>query len=270
MAKSGNVQSALRALRVIEALNGRLVTPLEALHARTGLPKATLVRLLETLIAAGYVFRVSRREGYSLTEQVLQLSAGVRHRDVIVDVARPLMEAFTRQHKWQVSLSTSERDCMLVRATTRHISPFAREEIYLNRRVPILRSAIGRAYLAFCSADERTAILNILGDADPTEIPESGGPAKVDAMMQRVRRDGYATIVRPPEDPSRSFAVPILEPDAPESPIGSVVMFWYRSAMTEAQAVERYLGQMQALAEAIASGLTHARDRESGAQPAGA
>jgi IclR family mhp operon transcriptional activator len=269
MAKSGTVQSALRALRVIEVLNRRRVTSLEVLHGRTSLPKATLVRLLETLISAGYVFRVSRREGYALTEQVLQLSAGVRHRDVIVDVARPLMEAFTRQHKWQVSLSTSERDCMLVRATTRHISPFAREEIYLNRRVPILRSAIGRAYLAFCSAEERAAILNILADADPTEIAETGGPAKVDAMMRRVRRDGYATIVRPPEDPSRSFAVPILEPDAPESPLGSVVMFWYRSAMTEAEAIERYLGHMQTLAEAVASGLTHARDLGSGAQPAG-
>jgi len=269
MAKSGTVQSALRALRVIEVLNRRRVTSLEILHARTGLPKATLVRLLETLITAGYVFRVSRREGYALTEQVLQLSAGVRHRDVIVDVARPLMEAFTRQHKWQVSLSTSERDCMLVRFTTRHISPFAREEIYLNRRVPILRSAIGRAYLAFCSADERAAIMNILADADPTEIDETGGPAKIDAMMRRVRREGYATIVRPPEDPSRSFAVPVLEPDTPESPLGSVVMFWYRSAMTEPQAIERYLGHVRSLADAIAAGLKHARELEAGVQPPG-
>ena len=35
---------------------------------------------------AGYVVRVSRREGYALTENVLRLSAGVRHRDNLLSL----------------------------------------------------------------------------------------------------------------------------------------------------------------------------------------
>jgi len=252
MTKSETVQSALRALRVIEALNLHKVTSLEALHARTQLPKATLVRLLETLIEAGYVFRVSRREGYSLTEHVLKLSSGVRTRDVVVDIARPLLEAFTREHKWQVSLATSERDCMLVRFTTRHISPFAREEVYLNRRVPMLRSAIGRAYLGFCAPDERETIVKLVEDAEPGEIELAGGRDQIAAVARRVRRDGYATIVWGPDDPSRSFAVPILEPGVVDRPLGALVMFYYRSTMTEAEAVGKYLGLIRGLADEIA------------------
>lgn len=258
MSRENPIQSALRALEVIEALNQQRVTPLERLHQMTGLPKSSLVRLLETLIEAGYVFRVSRREGYALTEGVLRLSAGVRHRDLIVDVARPLMEAFTHAHKWQVSLATSESDAMLVRFTTRHISPFSREEIFLNRRVYMLRSAVGRAYFAFCSAEEQALILGFLRASDPDQISEIGPPERLSAMTRRIRQDGYATIVRPPLDPTRSFAVPILEPGSDDRPLASIVMFYYGSVMSEAEALDRYLAPLQKMAAEVASGLERA------------
>lgn len=262
MAADANVQSALRALNVIEALNRNRVTSLEVLHGLTGLPKSTLVRLLETLIAAGYVVRVSRRDGYALTDSVLLLSAGVRHRDVLVDVARPALEAFTRKHKWQVSLATGERDCMLVRATTRDISPFAREEVFLNRRVGMLRSAVGRAYFAFCSPEERRTILKLVRTADPAQVADVGGPKAIAALVERVRRDGYAAIVRPPADPTRSLAVPVLEAGVRDRPLGAIVMFYYHSVMSEAQAAGKYLGLLQGLADQIALGLKEARAGE--------
>lgn len=260
MDKESSVQSARRVLTIIEALNRRRVTSLEVLHARTRLPKSTLVRLLETLIEEGYVVRVSRREGYALTDAVLRLSAGIRHRDVLVDVARPLMEAFTQEHRWQVSLATSENSWMLVRFTTRHLSPFAREEIFLNRRVPMLQSAIGRAYMGFCTSEEQEFILRLIEDSHPDEIETAGGREKVAAILRRVRRDGYGTIVRPAEDPSRSFAIPILHRDRTDRPLGSVVIFYYRSVMTEAEAVAKYMPPLTRLAAAVAEGLAQALD----------
>lgn len=259
MAADATVQSALRVLAVIEALNQHRVTSLEVLHGLTRLPKSTLVRLLETLIAAGYVVRVSRRDGYALTDSVLLLSAGVRHRDVLVDVARPALEAFTRKHKWQVSLATGERDSMLVRATTRDISPFAREEVFLNRQVGMLRSAVGRAYFAFCSPAERRTILKLVRTAHPEQVEELGPARAIAAMVEKVRRDGYAAIVRPPGDATRSIAVPVLEAGATDRPLGAIVMFYYHSVMSEAEAVRKYLGLLRALADQIALGLEEAR-----------
>lgn len=262
MQKEPQVQSATRALAVIEALNRRPVTPLETLHTETRLPKSTLVRLLETLIGAGYVARVSRREGYALTEGVLRLSAGVRQRDVMVDVARPLLEAFTREHKWQVTLATREGDVMLVRCTTRDISPFSREPIFLNRQVPMLRSAIGRAYFAGCSPQEQAVILKLIAAHEPGEIEAAGGAAGIAAMVERVRRDGYATIVWPSGDPWRSFSIPILDRGAADQPLGSVVIFYYGSVLTEAEAVAKYLAPLRGLAAGIAQGLEAARALE--------
>jgi IclR family mhp operon transcriptional activator len=262
-----SVQSAARVLKVIEALNRRRVTPLEALHGATRLPKSTLVRLLETLIEGGYVTRVSRREGYALTEGVLRLSAGLRHRDVMVDAARPQLEAFTREHKWQVSLATREADVMIVRATTRHISPFAREEIFLNRRVLMLRSALGRAYFAACSPEEQQFILKLIAAADPRELEQAGGLEKIGAVVERVRRDGYATIVWPSRDPWRSFSIPILDRRAPDQPLGSVAIFYYGSVLSEQEAVAKYMDPMRALAGDIAEGLEEARALEEPAAP---
>jgi IclR family mhp operon transcriptional activator len=259
------VQSLDRGLAVIEAMNRSRVSSLSALHALTGLPKSSLVRLLETLIEAGYVVRVSRREGYALTDAVMRLSSGVRHRDLVVDVARPLMEAFTRRHKWQVSLATSETDSMLIRFSTRHISPFSREQNFVNRRVGMLQSAVGRAYFAWCSEDEREFVLNALRAAgDALARPECA--AELEARLARVRSDGYATTERPRSDTTRSFAVPVMEPGQ-DGPLGALALFYYRSTMTEAQAIRRYLPLMSSLAVEISAGLELARTQaEAGAQ----
>jgi IclR family mhp operon transcriptional activator len=259
MTEREQVQSLGRGLRILEALNQNRVTSLAALNQITGLPKPSLVRLLETLIEAGYVTRVSRREGYTLTDAVLRLSSGVRHRDVVVDVARPLMEGFTRRHKWQVSLATSESDSMLIRFTTRHLSPFAREENFLNRRIHMLQSAVGRAYIAFCSDEERELILGFVRAAgDPLAITED--PPRIAALLAQVRHDGYATTERPRANPTRSFAVPVMEPGVEESPLGSIAFFYYRTAMNHSEATRRYLGPVRALADEIAVGLAEARE----------
>ena len=70
------IEPIRRAFAVLEALNRRRSTTLTVLMAETGLPRPTLVRLLGTLIALGYASRVSRAEGYRLTDRVLALAGG--------------------------------------------------------------------------------------------------------------------------------------------------------------------------------------------------
>ena len=254
MAQVDVVNSVVRALSVVETLNHQPVTSLEALHRATGMPKPTLVRLLETLIAAGYVHKVSRREGYAVTESVLRLAAGVRERDVLVDVARPLLEAFTLEHKWQVSLATREGDSMLIRATTRHISPFSREQLFLNRKVSILGSVVGRAFFAACAEVEREVIRDLILAGDTADA-EAARTINVEALVRQVRERGYAPdrVGRP--GPHRSIGVPVLREAGSEQAIGSIVMFWYLSVMPEPQAVQRYLGPLHDLAARISQAL---------------
>ena len=255
MAQVDVVNSVVRALSVVETLNHQPVTSLEALHQATGMPKPTLVRLLETLISAGYVHKVSRREGYAVTEGVLRLASGVRDRDVLVDVARPLLTGFTREHKWQVSLGTREEGEMLIRASTRNISPFSREQPFLNRRCSILGSVVGRAYFAWCAPAEREVIVELVRAQD-TADGELARTTNTEALASAIRERGYAPdrIGRP--GPHRSIGVPVLREAGSEEVLGSIVMFFYLSVMSERQAAERYLGALNALAGEIAAGVT--------------
>ena len=144
--KTAEIQPVIRAFQVLEALNQQSPCSLALLHETTGLPKPTLVRLLDTLIAGGYAQRLSRRTGYAVAERVLRLSGGFRYADKVVEAARPFLSALTAQHKWPVAIATVDGDAMVVRASTRAESPLATDPNYLNRRVPMLVSALGRAY----------------------------------------------------------------------------------------------------------------------------
>ena len=75
------IEPIRRAFAVLEALNRRRSTTLSLLAAETGLPRPTLVRLLQTLIELGYASRMSREAGYRLTDRVLTLAGGVRFID---------------------------------------------------------------------------------------------------------------------------------------------------------------------------------------------
>ena len=54
------IEPIRRAFLVLEALNRRRSTTLSLLSAETGLPRPTLVRLLQTLIELGYASRDTR------------------------------------------------------------------------------------------------------------------------------------------------------------------------------------------------------------------
>ena len=129
----------------------------------TGLPRPTVVRLLHTLVALGYAQRVSRQQGYRLTDRVLGLSESIRFVDHLVDAAIPHMSRFTAEHGWPLYLATSSHGAITIRHSTAPESPMSFEGAGLNARRPLLMSALGRAWLAFCPEEERRTILRDIG-----------------------------------------------------------------------------------------------------------
>jgi IclR family mhp operon transcriptional activator len=244
------VEPVLRAFSVLEVLNRQPVTSLAVLAQMTKLPKPTLVRLLDTLIAGGYVRRVSRRDGYELAERVVRLSGGFRHADAIVEAARPFLSALTAEHKWPVALATLNRDAMLIRAGTMHESPFSTDTNLLNRRVPMLLSALGRAYIAYCPDQERRTILDLLR-ASPRETDRPAWDANyVRHLLRTIRAKGFASTGPIAGDPARGLAVPI---QSGPNVLAAMTLRYIGSAVSEDEAAKRYLTSMQDAARRIAA-----------------
>ncbi|MDO8289786.1 MAG: DNA-binding transcriptional regulator [Parvibaculum sp.] len=250
--KTADIQPVLRALQVLEALNLHKVTPLAVLHDLTGLPKSTLVRLLDTLIAGGYAERVSRLAGYALTERVLQLSGGFHHADKIVEASRPFLSALTAQHKWPLALATPDDDVMLVRFSTRAESPFASDKEYLGRRVPMLLSALGRAYFSFCAEDECETLMKLMRSSRARRNAMAKDERAVARLVTQIRERGFATTSPAPGDTLAGFAVPVMKDGRP---LAAITLRYYGSVMNEAEAAQRFLVPMQDAAKAIAAGV---------------
>jgi len=235
------IEPVRRAFTVLEALNRRRSTTLSVLAAETRLPRPTLVRLLQTLIELGYASRVSRRDGYRLTDHVLALAGGVRFIDHLVDAAIPHMSRFTSEHGWPLYLATPSAGAMTIRHSTAPESPMSFEGAGYNRASPMLFGALGRAWLAFCSDEERRTILRGIGARQ--------GPV-LTAALEQIRRDGFA-FTRPPR-PTRihGIAVAIL---GRERVLGCLSMRFPRSAMSEEIVGQRFGRRLAMLARAIAS-----------------
>jgi IclR family mhp operon transcriptional activator len=241
MATEAVIEPVRRSFAVLEALSRRRTSTLSVLTGETGLPRPTVVRLLQTLIALGYATRVSRLQGYRLTDRVLGLSGSIRFADHLVDAAIPHMTRFTSEHGWPLYLATLSHGAITVRHSTAPESPMAFEGAGLNLPRPLLISALGRVWLAFCSDEEHRNVLRDIG-------VRPGAVLK--AAFARIRRDGYAFTVLPKPGRLQGIAVPILQGNRV---LGSISLRFTRSAMSDAKAGARYGPLLAALARDIAA-----------------
>lgn len=242
---SAGIEPISRALRILEALNCRPLTTIEDLHRDTGLPKPTLVRLLQALMADGYVTQVSRTAGYRLAARVLALISGYHPRDLLVDVAQPLMDRFTRQYKWPLYLATPQDMTLWMRYTTANLSSIAPDYLSgYHYRFSLVVSAVGKAYLAYCPRAERRLLLAPLLGVPDVEDGQVRDQASVDALLAEVKAKGYSTTGSIQGDRGRGIAVPLREG---RRIIGAISMRHFRSALSEAEVVKRFLGPLKDL-----------------------
>jgi IclR family mhp operon transcriptional activator len=239
----------------MEALSRRRNSSVRDLTGESGLPRPTVVRLLQTLIGLGYVVRVSRQEGYRLTDRVLGLAESIRFVDHLVDAALPHMSRFTAEHGWPLYLATLSYGAITIRHSTAPESPRAFEGAELNAKRPILISALGRAWLAFCSEEERRSILRDIGGLTRRQ------EIALDQQLARVRQQGVAftRLSRPTR--LHGIAVPVMQGGAQgDRVIASLTMRFPHSAMSEAEVAQRFGRRLQALARTIANDTARRRN----------
>lgn len=249
LASPRSIEPVRRAFAVLEALNRRRAGTLSALVEATGLPKPTIARLLETLIALGYVSHVSRAQGYRVTDRVVLLSAGARFVHRVVDIATPHMRRFTRESGWPLYLGTVSGTTVAIRYTTSPESPLSFESTGYADRFPVLESALGRAWLAFCPEDERRAILREIeakGGAGREAVRQGGA---LRAALGEIQAQGFAFTRSTRQDRLNGLAVPIMGGD---HVLGCLSMRFPKSAMSEAEVAQRYLAPLGDMARRIA------------------
>lgn len=250
------VRAVERALTILQELNLQPYTSIARLHARTGLPKPTLVRMLKTLEDAGFVENDSRLGGYQVSGLVSSLSSGFHKEPLIVEAGRPWAIALTRKHQWPVSISLLDRDAVVVRFSTVPDSPLSPFHATVNMRLPLLTRGMGLAYLAFVSEQEFSLILEILRSSNDAEDAIAHQPRELMELVSHVRKVGYATrAVHVEPRNSNTIAVPILDEDNRVK--ASLGLTYFISAFnSQKEACERYVPILKSAASEISQDLS--------------
>lgn len=239
------VRGLSRGLALLNALNrldgGASPTRLAEL---TGLHRTTVRRLLETLQDEGYVRRSESDDSFRLALKVRELSEGFRDEQWISAIAAPLLADLLQDVVWPTDICTLDVDAMVVRETTHRFSRLSFHRSMIGRRLPLLQTATGLTYLAFCSDAEREQILTLLAEREDKEFHLARNVAQLDNVLRKVRHLGYGEnfMAWNCEEKIASIAVPVF---SGQRLLGCLNLVYVAKAMSIEQAAHRYLGALQ-------------------------
>ncbi|MBR1276187.1 DNA-binding transcriptional regulator [Bradyrhizobium sp. AUGA SZCCT0283] len=213
------------------------------------LPRPTVYRLLETLEELGYVARSASDDRFRVTRRASSLGDGYDPGVVICQAAAPYLAELSKILVWPVDLSTYENASMVIQETTHSRSPLSIDRGMIGRRLPVLRTSAGRAYLAACAPRERDVIINHLRRIDEADDRPFLEADRLSRMIAETAQRGYAIRNEGEYNPkTASIAVPIVRD---EVVFGCISIIWIRSALSLDEAIAEFVAPLRKAAAAI-------------------
>lgn len=209
------------------------------LAERTGLPRATVSRLVQTLVDSGLLEHDRRRRAYRLAAPVLSLAHAMRSGSPILQLAGPLMRIEAEQRKINVGLAVADRDEMVYLESVRYSRRVAWRNVVAGQRVPMELTSLGRAWLAAASVENRRQLM------EQFQARRGAGwramARDISAAIASVREHGYCWASWQPQ--VVALAMPVVVADHP-------VYVLNMSVMGDAEptaVVDRLSGPLQSL-----------------------
>lgn len=189
-----SIRALDRGLEVLAHLQKARTASLHDLHLATGLPKSTLTRILLTLEGRGLIWQRLADGAFMASHIYMPRSPQIHDEHFLVEVSAPILERLCRKVNWPSILAVPRLTYMEVIETNRPKSYFSHLALGpIGFRINMLRSATGRAYLAFCGDDERQAFLDRLATSTEPANYLARQPSVVEKILADTRRRGYGT-----------------------------------------------------------------------------
>ena len=258
------VRALNRGLDVLRIIQESKAASLSDLHLATQLPKATLLRILKTLIGRELIWQRIADGAYVPSYTFSKRARVFDEESHLAEVAAPILTDLCKRVRWPSILLGPRLDHMVLIESNRPISDF---DYIINPtplgsfQVNMLRSASGRCYLAFCSPKERAAILARLQKSMRPGDALARNTTKLNKVLADVRSRGYGTrepdfgghydLPRSKADDGRnSIAVPI---HAGDEVVGCINLTWIAKVATVAAITDRFLPELDEAARTISA-----------------
>lgn len=211
-----SIDALARGVMVIEEMHRRGAVTLSDLHRSTDINKATLLRILRTLVEAGWVIRLSEQRGYRLLNDMsLRLNLAELSRRLRCAGA-PILADLSREYEawaelWVPGDNGLCRICSVLPNSSDNCSDLE------NSTIPWLSSAPGLAYIACCGDEERDRVFKEIisqGGRDATLLKRDR--AWFSNTIERLKLQGFIHHTPLTSSPGRmgmeTVAAPITTP----------------------------------------------------------
>lgn len=158
----------------------------------TELPKATVSRLLHTLTTMRFLRRQQSSGLYVADGRLRELVSAIQDGDYFIQEAKPLMMAFAERYEVSVSLAVEEGGEMRYLESIRSPARLA-VQLAVGSTVPLVRTAIGRAYYSGLSQAQREALVTSVASAQTSPLAQSDATyqATLEAQREHYEQQGY-------------------------------------------------------------------------------
>jgi DNA-binding IclR family transcriptional regulator len=156
---------------------------------RTGLPKSTVSRLTQTLVAMGMLQAEPALRAYRLAPAVLSLAHAMRTGSRVLSVAAPMMQKLAERDRLNVGLAAPDRDEMVYLESIRYSRRAAFRHVASGQRVPMELTSLGRAFLAATTDPRRTALLRVFKRRRASQWPTLA--REIELAAESVNKFGY-------------------------------------------------------------------------------
>lgn len=240
------LQSLKRALKAVALINRRGSITIAQLGRDLGLPRTTAERILTTLAGEGYVERDAVSKAYILTAQIHSLSDGYSEDSRLVDAAKPIMRATTRDIGWPLCLATPLGEYMSVRVTTDPETALSLDRRHVGSAGSLAMVSSGLVFLAFLQDNQREAMLEMLRQSDNPSQAVVHDRKRIDYLLEQIRINGYGFGLDHGRE--RSVAVPLM---AHGRIIGALLMVFMARVLTNDMVIESFVPRLKTVAAEI-------------------
>jgi DNA-binding IclR family transcriptional regulator len=167
------------------------------LAERTGLSRATVSRLTQTLVKTGFLQHEPALRAYRLGVPVLSLAHAMRAGSAVLRIAGPWMQALAQSRRINVGIALPDGDEMVYLESVRYARKVSLRTVVAGQRVPMELTSLGRAYLSTLPPPERERLL-----APILARRQQGAKAlarEIAAAIEQVARHGYCVASWQPE-----------------------------------------------------------------------
>jgi len=176
----------------------------------TGLPKPTVSRLTFTLTQLGYLRYLPEFGKYELAAGVVSLAYPYLVNMPVPTVARPLMEELAEKSRTNVGLGVHEGLSVLyLEYALGEPNPNRRQRV--GFRVPLIRTAMGRACIAAMPPQERLHLFDEFAEHYRQEWPQLQG--ELEDAIEQVDRRGFCIAAGTFQKTTNSVAAPFVHTD---------------------------------------------------------